>query len=137
MKSKPLKSGRRNRATSSGYRPNELTIIEESTARVLSLNENVSGVPMIPNAAAMGYRVQSFLMEDEWQMIDREVIAASEYPLRGERYRAAGLVVPVGPDVLSSTWYTQGDMTGATTNMLGRSMGNATFRKSVRGRRSP
>ena len=108
-----------------GYRPNELTIIEESTGRVFfPLNENVFGVPMIPNAAAMGYRVQSFLMEDEWQMIDREVIAASEYPLRVVNdIRAAGLVVPVGPDVLSSTWYTQGDMTGATTNMLGRSMG--------------
>lgn len=104
-----------------GYRPNAATLVDPNSGRVyFPVNEKVPGIPFIPNA---GLKVMSFLLEDEWQAIEREVIAASQYPLRVVNdIKAAGLSVNVGPDVLSSTWYTQGDMTAAQTNMLGRSM---------------
>lgn len=103
-----------------GYRPNSKTLVGADGRVYFPMNENQPGVPIIPGG---GLRVMSYLMEDEWKMIDREVIAAAEYPLRViNDIRSAGLVVPVDPNVLVSTWYTQGDMTGPTTNMLGRSM---------------
>lgn len=103
-----------------GYRPNSKTrVAEDGSGRVFfPVNEFQPGVPMAP-----GLRVMSYLMEDEWKAIDREVIAASEYPLRiVNDIRSAGLVVNVDPNVLVGTWYTQGQMTAATSNMLGRSM---------------
>lgn len=103
-----------------GYRPNSRTLKSPDGRVYFPLNENQPGVPIIPGG---GLKVMSYLMEDEWKEVDREVIAAAEYPLRVlNDIRSAGLVVPVDPTVLYSQWYTQGDMTGPTTNMLGRSM---------------
>lgn len=103
-----------------GYRPNNKTLVANDGRVYFPMNENQPGVPFVPGG---GLRVMSYLMEDEWKLIDREVIEAAQYPLRViEDVRSAGLVVSVDPNVLMSTWYTQGDMTGPTTNMLGRSM---------------
>lgn len=105
-----------------GYRPNASTLVApDGSGRVyFPINEYQPGVPLIPGG---GLRVMSYLMEDEWKMIDREVIVAAEYPLRVlNDIRAAGLVIPVDPNVLYSQWYMQGDMTGPVTNMTGRSM---------------
>lgn len=79
---------------------------------------------VVYNAADPAMRRNSYLMEDEWREIDREVIRASQYPLKAiESLRTLGLVRSQSPDVMLSQWYMESGMTGATANMTGRSPG--------------
>lgn len=113
-----------------GYRPGKgKTWIDRNGAygepgRVyFAFNGNQPGVPAALNANRSELRVMSYLFEDEWKDVEREVIEASQYPLRVvDDVKSAGLNKSVDPNVLVSQWYTQGEITGATVNMLGRSM---------------
>lgn len=72
-----------------------------------------------------GMTVNSLLSEDEWQEVDRAVIAAARYPLRFvNMLRNRGLVHPLGGlGSLMSAYYTGSEMTAASVNMTGRGSG--------------
>lgn len=73
-----------------------------------------------------GLVVNSLLRKDEWEELDRTVIRAAQYPLRGVNdLRSRGLVKPLGSiGTLVSQWNTSSEMTPANVNMTGQSSGD-------------
>lgn len=69
-----------------------------------------------------GITVNSLLRGDEWQEIDRAVLAAARYPLRFvNMLRSRGLVHTLGGlGTLSTAYYKSSEMTRASVTMTGR-----------------
>jgi uncharacterized linocin/CFP29 family protein len=73
-----------------------------------------------------GLIVNSLLRKDEWEQLDRTVVEAAKYPLRGvQDLRSRGLVQPLGSiGTLVSQWNVSSEMTAANVNMSGQAGGN-------------
>ncbi len=72
-----------------------------------------------------GLIVNSLLRKDEWEQLDRTVIEAAKYPLRGvQDLRDRGLTQPLGSlGTLVSQWNVSSQMTAANVNMSGQAGG--------------
>jgi uncharacterized linocin/CFP29 family protein len=73
-----------------------------------------------------GLVVNSLLRKDEWELLDRTVMEAAKYPLRGVAdLKSRGLVKPLGSlGTLISQWNTSSEMTPANVTMTGQSAGD-------------
>lgn len=88
-------------------------------SRPLRVNKKTGRVQIMTKR---GITVNSLLREDEWQEIDRAVLAAARYPLRFvNMLRSRGLVQTLGGlGTLSTAYYKSSEMTPAAVTMTGR-----------------
>jgi len=91
-------------------------------ARPLRVNTQ-TGVVQV--RTSRGLVVNSLLRKDEWEALDRTVLEAARYPLRGvQDLRSRGLVQPLGGlGTLISQWNAGSELTEANVNMNGQSRG--------------
>lgn len=104
----------------------QVELVSESAvmggARPYRVNKQTGVVQIRTNR---GLVLNSALRKDEWEELDRVVLEAARYPLRGvQDLRSRGLVQPLGGlGTLISQWNVGSEMTAANVNMNGQSRG--------------